>query len=134
MAKSKIINVRINDELQNKLDKLICDMQKELPRGAEVNISSLIRGALEILIEDYYKPYSIVTSKLDTSIASLGELKAMQELKLNEEAKLMAKELDLAIEGIEYDTTTSKRKHDKLKQDLDLISSIIKIREEKKGE
>ena len=64
MAKSKIVNVRINDELQGKLDKLICDMQKELPRGAEVNISSLIRGALEQMIENYYGTNSYKNNNL----------------------------------------------------------------------
>lgn len=133
MAKSKIVNVRINDELQGKLDKLICDMQKELPRGAEVNISSLIRGALEQIIEDYEDEKNlVVTAKLPLGDASLGELKAMEELKVNERAKLMEKSIAY-MEGKSVNDV-SKIDNDKLKKDLDLIDLMIKKKTEEKGE
>lgn len=47
------LNARIPDELEEKLNILIKDMRKDLPRGAEVTMSSLVRGALEKLIDEY---------------------------------------------------------------------------------
>lgn len=47
------INTRIPDELEEKLNILIKDMRKNLPRGVEVTMSSLVRGALEKLIDEY---------------------------------------------------------------------------------
>lgn len=47
------INARIPDELEEKLNILIKDMRKNLPRGVEVTMSSLVRGALEKLIDEY---------------------------------------------------------------------------------
>lgn len=47
------INIRISSELEGKLKELQKEISKDLPVGAEVTMSSLVRGALEKLIEEY---------------------------------------------------------------------------------
>lgn len=49
------INTRISDELQKKLDEAIKEVKKKLPRGAEVNTSSIMRSSLEKFVEDTEK-------------------------------------------------------------------------------
>lgn len=45
------INVRLSDELENNLKKTVEEIKSSTPRGAEVNNSTVVRGALEEFIE-----------------------------------------------------------------------------------
>ena len=45
------INVRLSDELEGKLKKSVEEIKFNTPRGAEVNNSTVVRGALEEFIE-----------------------------------------------------------------------------------
>lgn len=44
------INVRLSDDLEEKLKKTVELLKKETPLGAEVNNSTIVRGALEEFI------------------------------------------------------------------------------------
>lgn len=45
------INVRLSDELENKLKNTVEEIKNTTPRGAEVNNSTVVRGALEEFME-----------------------------------------------------------------------------------
>ena len=45
------INVRLSDELEQKLKKSVEEIKNNTPRGAEVNNSTVVRGALEEFME-----------------------------------------------------------------------------------
>lgn len=45
------INIRIDDELEKKLKKAVGDIKAKTPRGAEVNNSTIVRGAVRDFIE-----------------------------------------------------------------------------------
>ena len=45
------INVRLSDELEEKLKSTVEEVKKKTPLGAEVNNSTIVRGALE----DFFK-------------------------------------------------------------------------------
>lgn len=45
------INVRLSDELEENLKKTVEEIKNSTPRGAEVNNSTVVRGALEEFIE-----------------------------------------------------------------------------------
>lgn len=45
------INVRLSDELEAKLKETVEEIKNNTPRGAEVNNSTVVRGALEEFIE-----------------------------------------------------------------------------------
>ncbi|MFR3071856.1 MAG: hypothetical protein ACLTK8_03380 [Paeniclostridium sp.] len=46
------INVRLSDDLEKKLKKTVELLKKETPLGAEVNNSTIVRGALEEFIRN----------------------------------------------------------------------------------
>ena len=46
------INVRLSDELEENLKKTVEEIKNATPRGAEVNNSTIVRGALEEFIEN----------------------------------------------------------------------------------
>ncbi|EHI96991.1 hypothetical protein CDLVIII_0253 [Clostridium sp. DL-VIII] len=45
------INVRLSDELEEKLKSTVEEVKKKTPLGAEVNNSTIVRGALEDFIK-----------------------------------------------------------------------------------
>ena len=49
------VRARIPNKLKERLDNIMEKMKKNLPRGAEINISSVIRGSLEKFVEDAEK-------------------------------------------------------------------------------
>ena len=86
------INVRLSDELEERLKKSVEEIKNNTPRGAEVNNSTVVRGALEEFIEKteeekkgiYKFPISLnldeeesknLQSKLKEIILSLGSKK-----------------------------------------------------------
>lgn len=82
------INLRINDELENKLKEKVKEIKKVTPVGAEVNNSSIVRGALV----DFF-------NKIDRENA--GEktvkynLKKLSDEELKEIESLLSDSLDL---------------------------------------
>lgn len=48
---STSINVRLSDDLEEKLKKSVEEIKNNTPRGAEVNNSTVVRGALEEFME-----------------------------------------------------------------------------------
>lgn len=108
------INVRISSELEKKLEELQNEISKNLPRGAEVTMSSLVRGALEKLIDEHEEEKKfIITTKTPLLEADEAELKCLKELKIHEslrvtdkfiesEGSISTQKLDKKIEEDQY--------------------------------
>lgn len=115
------INVRISSELEDKLEELQKEISKDLPRGAEVTMSSLVRGALEKLIEEYEEEKNfIVTTKTPLLEASREELKCLKELKTHERLRFLSGSVE------ESDFKSRQKIGSKIKEDLNNIDFILK--------
>ncbi|SCI53424.1 Uncharacterised protein [uncultured Clostridium sp.] len=115
------INVRISSELEDKLEELQKEISKDLPRGAEVTMSSLVRGALEKLIEEYEEEKNfIVTTKTPLLEASRGELECLKEIKIHERLRVLSGNVE------ESDFKSRQKIESKIKKDLSTIDFILK--------
>lgn len=115
------INTRIPDELEEKLNMLIKDIRKDLPRGVEVTMSSLVRGGLEKLIDEYEEENNfIVTTKTPLLEASRDELKCLRELKIHEKLRF----LSVSVE--ELDPKSRQKIGSKIEKDINNIDFILK--------
>lgn len=115
------INVRISSELEDKLEKLQKEISKDLPRGAEVTMSSLVRGALEKLIEEYEEEKNfILTTKTPLLEASKDELKCLKELKIHERFRV------LSVSADDSEFKPRQKMESKVKQELSDIDFILK--------
>lgn len=75
------INVRLSDEIEKKLKDTVNKVKKNTPTGAEVNNSTIVRGALEEFfkkIEDEDK--GVKTIRIDTSILNDEEMEKCEEI------------------------------------------------------
>ncbi len=79
MAKS--INLRINDELEKRLEEKVEEIKKKTPLGAEVNNSTVIRGALIEFFENIDREKE-GKRKLEVDLRGLSsdELKLMHDI------------------------------------------------------
>ena len=63
------INVRLSDDLEEKLKNTVESIKEKTPAGAEVNNSTVVRGALEDFIrrqeQDWNKEYNIPIVKMN---------------------------------------------------------------------
>lgn len=78
---STSINVRLSDEQENNLKNIILDVKRKTPSGAEVNGSTIVRGALEELnkkIEDEKRE----VVKVSISLANTEKKELEESLKL----------------------------------------------------
>ena len=100
---STSINVRLSDALEQKLKFTVNEVKGKAPLGAEVNNSTIIRGALENFI-----------NKIEEESKGIKTIKyEIQSLELNE-----LEQMDLAVEQI------SKSIKDNLKTAFSLDSEI----------
>lgn len=115
------INARISSELEAKLEELQMEISKDLPRGAEVSMSSLVRGALEKLIDEYEEENNfIVTTKTPLLEASRDELKCLRELKLHEKLRF------LSVSAEELGSKSRQKIGSKIEKDINNIDFILK--------
>lgn len=79
MAKS--INLRVNDELEKRLEEKVEEIKKKTPLGAEVNNSTVIRGALIEFFENIDREKE-GKRKLEVDLRGLSsdELKLMHDI------------------------------------------------------
>ena len=120
MARMKLINIRIPSELEEKMEKLQTEISSNLPRGAEVTMSSLIRGAIEKLVEEFEdKENLVITTKTPLLKASKDELNCLKELKVNEKLRVLEEDLE------DKDFKSRERLSSKIKEDLDLIDLAL---------
>ena len=115
------MNIRISSELEEKMKKLQTEVARNLPRGAEVTMSSLVRGAIEKLIEEFEEEKNfIITTKTPLLEASKEELECLRELKLHERLRVLE-------EGLKDEDFKSKeRLSSKIKEDLDSIDLALR--------
>lgn len=114
------INVRISSELEDKLEKLQKEISKDLPRGAEVTMSSLVRGALEKLIEEYEEEKNfILTTKTPLLEASKDELKCLEELKIHESLRVTDKFIK------SEDSISTQKLNKKIEEDRYKINFVL---------
>lgn len=75
------LNVRLTDELEGQLKEVIAEVKKKAPRGAEVNSSTIVRGALEEFfnkLQDEKK--GVQTARFNFSELKAGELQTLMDL------------------------------------------------------
>lgn len=95
-----IIRARISDELESKVKGVIAEQEANM-MGGEINISTVIRYALEQFIKEYEeKKDGIVTLKFDVKNMTENELDSVAEC-----SKILSKEFnqDEALEEGTYD-------------------------------
>lgn len=91
------INVRLSDELEEKLKKTVEELKKETPLGAEVNNSTIVRGALEeFIINQELKRKGIKEYTLSVGEMSNYELKQAHDM-----VSGMIKSIDIEALGVE---------------------------------
>lgn len=91
------INVRLSDELEEKLKKTVEELKKETPLGAEVNNSTIVRGALEeFIINQELKRKGIKEYTLSVGEMSNYELKQAHDM-----VSGMLKSIDIEALGVE---------------------------------
>lgn len=75
------INVRLSDELEKKLNDTVNEVKKNTPIGAEVNNSTIVRGALEDFFNKLEEDKKgIKNVKYDLSILDCKECKEAEEI------------------------------------------------------
>lgn len=119
------MNIRISSELEEKMKKLQTEVARNLPRGAEVTMSSLVRGAIEKLIEEFEEEKNfIITTKTPLLEASKEELECLKELKVHERLRVLGKQVE--SKDLKYDPKLSDdfRKIEYRLNDLEEDSSI----------
>lgn len=75
------INLRINDELEKKLKETVEDIKKNTPLGAEVNNSTVVRGALIDFfnkLEEEKKDIQVI--KFDLNKISEDKLRKLEKI------------------------------------------------------
>lgn len=75
------IRARVSDELEEKIEKIIEDVRKEAVLGSEINLSTVIRYALDNYIKEYEeRKKEILTVKFDLkAINDKEKLEKLQE-------------------------------------------------------
>lgn len=108
------INLRLNDELEKKLNDKVEEIKKESPTGAEANNSTFIRGALI----DFFE-------KLDKK--SLGEknISFYPKQLSNEELKNTIRAFDDMIDNLDNFIDEEKAGHNFVYDMLTMISNEL---------
>lgn len=119
------INVRVSSELEGKMLAIQNKIAEKLPRGAEITMSSLVRGAMEKLIEEFEAEQDLVIiTKTPLLKASKDELNCLRELKVNEKLRVLEEGLK------DEDFKSRERLSSKIKEDLDSIDLALRHFEE----
>lgn len=120
------INVRLSDELEKKLNDTVKEVKKNTPIGAEVNNSTIVRGALEDFfkrIEDEKK--GIVSISFNVNDMNENELNSLNE----EMGKIFNMFADKSIEKTGIESLEHIRTE---KETLKVIQQIEKVKAEKR--
>lgn len=110
-----IIRARISDELESKVKGVIAEQEKNM-MGGEINISTVIRYALEQFIKEYEeKKDDIVTLKFDVKNMTENELDSVAEC-----SKILSKAFnqDEALRDGTYDQIPLNYRYGRLSVDV----------------
>lgn len=94
------INVRLDDDAENRLKQAVQDIKEKTPRGAEVNNSTVVRGAIKEFID-----------KIDEEKKGFMTIRVNINSKDNDKLKKLLKTIDLISEefssGYSEEVTTA---------------------------
>lgn len=94
---STSINVRLSDELEKELKNTVEQLKFKIPKGAEVNNSTIVRGALE----EFIKKINAENNGIFNFPMPLGKLNNDELKKIIDTLELINKNLNDSSDGIE---------------------------------
>lgn len=113
---SHVLTIRLSEEMQRKLEDTCSMVKRKTPTGAEVNNSTIARGALEELFkkieEEKNEVVKVSVPLIDTKKEELEETLVMLETMLNsiDEQKLIYENSKRTISAIKLLKTRIKGK------------------------